>query len=268
MLQSQWEEQAPRAGKELSPIGSPSSPHEITGEKYVALLKDHNKGGQVELDEAMESFYQGQMVKRTQALTEIQKTVSEMMMTSKAEAASQTDGGYAGEMHMQQEKSNDYRSDNKVEESSKDQRSSLPRGGKTKAKLRPKAGQPPTAGMLKYNDLQRSIGHTEADTVTSGVSQLSPSSNGFDQGSMRVTNFNVPHENTNVDYGWAKVQVSLVDREKTAAFERKLNARFEQQIAREVEKSRERGKEDLDGAFGATSWSLPSHVVSFLSNSI
>jgi|TARA_B110000285_G_scaffold228912_1_gene292719 hypothetical protein len=45
---------------------------------------------------------------------------------------------------------------------------------------------------------------------------------------MRVTNFNVPHENTNVDYGWAKVQVSLVDREKTAAFERKLNARFEQ----------------------------------------
>ena len=71
---------------------------------------------------------------------------------------------------MQQEKSNDYRSDNKVEESSKDQRSSLPRGGKTKAKLRPKAGQPPTAGMLKYNDLQRTIGHTEVDTVTSGVS--------------------------------------------------------------------------------------------------
>ena len=88
MLQSQWEEQAPRAGKDLTPIGSPSSPHEITSDKYVALLKDHNKGGQVELDEAMESFYQGQMVKRTQALTEIQKTVSEMMMTSKAEAAS------------------------------------------------------------------------------------------------------------------------------------------------------------------------------------
>ena len=50
--------------------------------------------------------------------------------------------------------------------------------------------------------------------------------------------------------------------------QKKLNDKFDVYISREVEKSRERGKDDNSGLFGNTSWSLPSHIVVFLTNSI
>jgi hypothetical protein len=50
--------------------------------------------------------------------------------------------------------------------------------------------------------------------------------------------------------------------------QKKLNDKFLLYINREVEKSRERGKADDSGLFGSTSWSLPSHIIVFLENSI
>ena len=109
------------------------------------------------------------------------------------------------------------------------------------------------------------------------MSHLSPTSNGFDHENIKVTKFNVPHDNTNVDYGYAKVQISTVDREKIIALERKLNDRFEKKIAEEVEnmdkkktkkeRDDEKGKDDSN-IIGPTSWSLTSHIVSFLTSSI
>ena len=48
----------------------------------------------------------------------------------------------------------------------------------------------------------------------------------------------------------------------------RLDSRFDQLIQREVEKLRDRGKEDNDGAFGQTTWSLPSHIIVLLKSSI
>ena len=47
-----------------------------------------------------------------------------------------------------------------------------------------------------------------------------------------------------------------------------MDDKFDTLIAREVQKSKDRDKEDSHGIFGASSWSLPSHIVTFLENSI
>lgn len=64
---------------------------------------------------------------------------------------------------------------------------------------------------------------------------MSPTSNSFDKGNVRVSDFNVPHDSTNANYGWAKIQISLAEREHISALERMLNARFDKNIFEEVE---------------------------------
>ena len=91
----------------------------MSNERYVELLKDNNKDRQTELDQIMETYYQGSMAQRTKALSEIQKTVNQMLMNSKADAACQTDGPHSSEILVQAQVSDEFRSDSKADDISK-----------------------------------------------------------------------------------------------------------------------------------------------------
>ena len=81
-------------------------------------------------------------------------------------------------------------------------------------------------------------------------------------------NFNVPLENTNATYGWTKRQLFMSEKEKTLELHKRLDDKFDLFIAKEVQKSKDRDKEDAHGIFGASTWSLPSHIITFLERSI
>jgi hypothetical protein len=60
----------------------------------------------------------------------------------------------------------------------------------------------------------------------------------------------------------------MADKELTLELHKKLDEKFEVFIGKEVLKSKDREKEDSHGIFGASTWSLPSHIIIFCENSI
>ena len=64
------------------------------------------------------------------------------------------------------------------------------------------------------------------------------------------------------------MQVAMDNRKRIKELFEHMDSRFDFLIEREVEKQRDRGKEDNDSAFGKSTWSLPSHIIVFLKNSI
>lgn len=82
--------------------------------------------------------------------------------------------------------------------------------------------------------------------------------------------FHVPIENTIVNYGRTKRQLYLTKPNEIDYLFNILNNRFDHLIKKEVERKRDKEEKDLGmhGQFGQTSWSLPSHIIVFLENSI
>lgn len=121
-----------------------------------------------------------------------------------------------------------------------------------------------STAMKKYQQIKEDRGLR----LPSAHSQHSNTKSEAPGAAVKPEPLRLPHENTIINYGHTKRQLSLVDRESILKLGQRLNHRFDRLIQREVEKAQERGKEDKDPLFARSKWTLPSHIIAFVATKI
>ena len=69
-------------------------------------------------------------------------------------------------------------------------------------------------------------------------------------------------------YGYTKKQLWIEDRQRILKLAKKLNGKLNDLIQKEVELSKDRGKEIKETNFGKFHWGLPPHIIVFLASKI
>lgn len=121
-----------------------------------------------------------------------------------------------------------------------------------------------STAMRKYQEIKEDRGLR----LPSAHSQHSNTKSEAQGAAVKPEPFRLPYENTIINYGHTKRQLSLIDRESILKLGQRLDQRFDRLLQREVEKAQERGREDKSLLFARSKWRLPSHIIAFTATKI
>jgi len=179
----------------------------LNDEKYEKLLddftkKDNSEENVEELNSVLDKFYSQTMKERQKVLKEMKKTVVVMMGQGKTDSSAQTDEELI-DLYIEKRRENELNQFDSSDEA---------RTGKTpKMKSRNKQ---PSAGMVKYQQIQAQRNQTENGSSAQSRTPLGgakSSMKGGDEVGFNVKPFMLPNENTLINYGYTKNQLFLND---------------------------------------------------------